>query len=101
MKIYIWLSEENAKRLDELGLNYAKEVLGGIKRIEIEVNENIVRELLKIFPNAKVDTSTTNSIELLPKVFKDTILKIIIEERDEPFKALIKAIQRFKDNSLM
>ncbi|TRM74611.1 hypothetical protein DJ528_10195, partial [Sulfolobus sp. B5] len=74
-------------------------VLGGIKRIEIEVNENIIRELLKIFPYAKVDTSTTNSIELLPKSFKDTVLKIIIEERDEPFKALIKAIQIFKDNS--
>ncbi|WP_338598694.1 hypothetical protein V6M85_08345 [Sulfolobus tengchongensis] len=96
MKIYIWLSEEISKKLEELGLNYAKDVLGGMKRIEIEVEENTVNEIVKLFPNVKVDTSTTNSIELLPKHFKNEILKVIIEKRKDPKEALLEALETFK-----
>jgi len=78
MKIYIWLSEEISRKLEELGLKYAKEVLGGMKRIEIEIDDKILNEIVKLFPNVKVDVSTTNSIELLPKTFRvwTTILLI-------------------------
>ncbi|ARM75508.1 DUF6955 family protein [Acidianus manzaensis] len=96
MKIYIWLNEEVTKKLEELGLNYAKDVLGGMKRIEIEVEENTVNEIVKLFPNVKVDTSTTKSIELLPKHFKNEILKVIIEKRKDPKEALLDALQTFK-----
>ncbi|QXJ31030.1 DUF6955 family protein [Saccharolobus shibatae] len=96
MKIYIWLSEEMSKKLEELGLNYAREVLGGMKRIEIELEQDIVEEIVKLFPNAKVDSSTTKSIELLPKSFKNEILRIIVEKRIEPKKALLEAIKSFK-----
>ncbi|QXJ27707.1 Uncharacterized protein J5U23_00574 [Saccharolobus shibatae B12] len=96
MKIYIWLSEEMSKKLEDLGLNYAREVLGGMKRIEIELEQDIVEEIVKLFPNAKVDSSTTKSIELLPKSFKNEILRIIIEKRIEPKKALLEAIKSFK-----
>ncbi|QXJ34055.1 DUF6955 family protein [Saccharolobus shibatae] len=96
MKIYIWLSEEMSKKLEDLGLNYAREVLGGMKRIEIELEQDIVEEIVKLFPNAKVDSSTTKSIELLPKSFKNEILRIIIEKRIEPKNALLEAIKSFK-----
>ncbi|ACP46794.1 conserved hypothetical protein [Sulfolobus islandicus Y.G.57.14] len=94
MKIYIWLSEEMSRKLEELGLNYAREVLGGMKRIEIDVEQEIVEEIVKLFPNAKVDSSTTKSIELLPRSFKNEILRIIVEKRIEPKKALMEAIKR-------
>ncbi|MEM3204180.1 MAG: hypothetical protein QW232_08160 [Saccharolobus sp.] len=92
MKIYIWLSEELSKKLDELGLNYANEVLGGMKRIEIEVEDNIVNKILELLPYVKVDTSTTNSIELLPKSFKSEILKTMVEKRLESKQALLEVI---------
>ncbi|BDB98602.1 DUF6955 family protein [Saccharolobus caldissimus] len=96
MKIYIWLSEEISRKLEELGLKYAKEVLGGMKRIEIEIDDKILNEIVKLFPNVKVDVSTTNSIELLPKTFKNEILRIIIEKRKEPKDALVEALELFK-----
>jgi len=94
MKIYIWLSEEMSRKLEELELNYARDVLGGMKRIEIDVEQEIVEEIVKLFPNAKVDSSTTKSIELLPRSFKNEILRIIVEKRIEPKKALMEAIKR-------
>jgi len=96
MKIYIWVNEEVSKKLEELGLNYAKDVLGGMKRIEIEVEEGLVNEIVKIFPSAKVDTSTTKSIELLPKSFKDEIVRTIIEKRKEPKDALREVVEFLK-----
>lgn len=96
MKIYIWLSEEISKKLEELGLDYAKDVLGGMKRIEIEIEESVVDEIVKLFPNVKVDVSTTKSIELLPKYFKHEILRIILEKRKEPKEALLEALKIFK-----
>lgn len=100
MKIYIWLTEEMSKRLEELGLNYAKDVLGGMKRIEIEVEEEIVKRIIKIFPNAKVDTATTKSIELLPKSFKGEILKVIMEKRVDPKKALLEVLNALERDRL-
>ncbi|AKA75015.1 hypothetical protein SULI_03570 [Saccharolobus solfataricus] len=96
MKIYIWLNEELSRKFEELGLKHAKEVLGGMKRIEIDVEQEMVEEIIKLFPNAKVDSSTTKSIELLPKSFKNEILKIIIEKKLEPREALREAIKKFK-----
>lgn len=98
MKIYIWLNEEISKKLEELGLNYAKDVLGGMKRIEIEVEEEIVNRIVKIFPSAKIDTATTKSIELLPKSFKNEILKVILERKVEPKKALIQVLNNIENN---
>jgi hypothetical protein len=65
-----------------------------MKRIEIDVEQEIVEEIVKLFPNAKVDSSTTKSIELLPRSFKNEILRIIVEKRIEPKKALMEAIKR-------
>lgn len=96
MKIYIWINEDTSKKLEEIGSNYVKEVFGGMKRIEIEVEEGLLKEIVKIFPSAKVDTSTTKSIELLPKSFKDEILKIIIEKKKEPKEALREVVESLR-----
>lgn len=85
-----------SKKIDELSLNYAKEVLGGMKRIEIDVEEDIVNEIVKLFPNVKIDKSTTDSIELLPKSFKNEILKLIIEKKIDPKKALLEVLNTLK-----
>jgi len=96
VKIYIWINEDTSKKLEEIGSNYVKEVFGGMKRIEIEVEEGLLKEIVKIFPSAKVDTSTTKSIELLPKSFKDEILKIIIEKKKEPKEALREVVESLR-----
>ncbi|AAY81490.1 DUF6955 family protein [Sulfolobus acidocaldarius] len=92
MKVYIWLSEEVAKKLEDLGLRYGKEVLGGMKRLEIEVEEEIVKRIVEVFPNAKVDRSTTNSIELLPKHFKEKVIQLLLNRGTDPKDALIEAL---------
>lgn len=62
----------------------------------VSIADKILNEIVKLFPNVKVDVSTTNSIELLPKTFKNEILRIIIEERKEPKDALVEALELFK-----
>jgi hypothetical protein len=81
IKIFIWLDEYKVKKLEEKGLlHISKEVLAGMRRIEVPVKEDKVNEILKLFPTSKLDLSTTRSIELLPKTFKELLFEIILEQ---------------------
>ena len=82
MPINIWINEQRYQQLCQAGLeNMAKEVLAGMKALQVFCNEEQKNELLKKYPQAKYDQSTTKSIELLPAEFKDKIFDKIIEKK--------------------
>lgn len=80
--IYIWINEERFAKLQAAGLaDKAVEAFAGLKRLEVHANEAQKDELLKRFPGSKCDLSTTRSIELLPRQFKDKLFEKVIELR--------------------
>lgn len=80
--INIWINEQRYQQLYQAGLeNMAKEVLAGMKALQVFCNEEQKNELLKKYPQAKYDQSTTKSIELLPAEFKDKVFDKIIEKK--------------------
>ena len=81
--INIWINEQRYKKLCQAGLeNITEEVLAGMKVLPVFCNEEQKDALLKKYPQAKYDQSTTQSIELLPAEFKDQIFNKIIEKKN-------------------
>lgn len=80
--INIWINEQRYQKLCQAGLeNMAEEVLAGMKVLPVFCNEEQKEILLKKYPQAKYDQSTTKSIELLPAEFKDKIFSKVIEKK--------------------
>ncbi len=80
--IYIWINEERLAKLQQAGLSdKAEEAFAGLKRLKVEATEAQKDELLKRFPGSKCDLSTTRSIELLPRAFKDRLFDVVIEHK--------------------
>ncbi len=79
--INIWINEERYERLQKAGLaDTAKDVLAGLKVIQVPTTEEQKDAILKKFPQAKCDTATTKTIELLPRAVKDRLLNLVIEK---------------------
>ncbi|MEM0173667.1 MAG: hypothetical protein QXV69_06470 [Sulfolobaceae archaeon] len=98
MRIFIWCDEEKIKILKEKGLEgLSKEVLAGMRRIEVMLNENQLERILKLFPSAKYDKSTTNSIELLPKWFKDMLFNEIVAQGKVDSDIVERVIRKLED----
>ncbi len=80
--INIWINEERYEKLQQAGLaDMCEEMLAGLKVLRVYANEEQKDKILKVFPTAKFDASTTKSIELLPREVKDKIFDKIIEKR--------------------
>lgn len=80
--INLWVNEERYKKLQEAGLaDMTEEVFAGLKRLQVKANEQQKNAILKKYPMAKYDSSTTRSIELLPRQAKDQIFDLIIQKR--------------------
>ncbi len=80
--INIWINEERYEKLREAGLaDMCEEMLAGLKVLRVYANEQQKDKILKVFPTAKFDASTTKSIELLPREVKDKIFDKIVEKR--------------------
>ncbi|NIT29994.1 MAG: hypothetical protein GTN53_46665 [Candidatus Aminicenantes bacterium] len=80
--INLWVNEERYEKLKNAGLaGMCKEMLAGLKVIQVFTNDAQRDEVLKLFPTAKFDTATTKSIELLPKDVKDKIFDIVIDKK--------------------
>lgn len=80
--INIWINEERYERLQKAGLaDTAKEVLAGLKAIQVPATAKQKDIILQKFPQAKCDTATTKTIELLPRAVKDRILDLVVEEK--------------------
>ena len=79
--INIWVNEERFDKLEKVGLaNICEEMLAGMKVIRVYADDAQKDKILKVFPTAKFDASTTKSIELLPKDVKDKIFDKVIEK---------------------
>lgn len=80
--INLWINEERYEKLKSAGLSdICKEMLAGLKVIQVYANDAQKDKILKLYPTAKFDSATTKSIELLPKDVKDKIFNIVIEKR--------------------
>ena len=80
--INIWVNEERYENLKSVGLaGMCEEMLAGMKVIRVYADDQQKDKILKVFPTAKFDASTTRSIELLPKHVKDKIFDKVVENK--------------------
>ncbi|GAB4537850.1 MAG: hypothetical protein Fur0020_06610 [Thermodesulfovibrionia bacterium] len=80
--INIWINEERLEKLQKAGLaGMCKEMLAGLKVLQVPNTAEQRDEILKLFPMAKYDSATTKSIELLPRAVKDKIFDLVVEKK--------------------
>ena len=80
--INLWVNEERYEKLQKAGLaEMCEEMLAGLKVIRVYANDPQRDKILKVFPTAKFDSSTTQSIELLPRDVKDKIFSIVVDKQ--------------------
>ncbi|MBN2010740.1 hypothetical protein JW960_15445 [candidate division KSB1 bacterium] len=91
--INIWINEERYEQLRKAGLaDLAKDVLAGMKVLQVPCDAVQRDELLKRYPSAKFDSATTKSIELLPPDTKNQLFELVVEHsRVEIVSAFLKA----------
>jgi len=81
--ISIWINEERYEKLREAGLSgMAKDILAGMKVLQLRCTEVQKNEILKLYPVAKFDTATTKSIELLPAKVKNKMFELVIKRKN-------------------
>ena len=81
--INLWVNEERYAKLQKAGLaDMCEEMLAGLKVIRVYADDAQKDKILKVFPTAKFDASTTKSIELLPREVKDKIFDKVIEKQN-------------------
>lgn len=81
--INIWINEERYQQLCQSGLQkLAKEVFADMRVLPVFCNNDQKKELLKQYPQAKYDHSTTKSIELLPAELKIKIFNEILNKKN-------------------
>ncbi|MBW1836897.1 MAG: hypothetical protein JRI99_08100 [Deltaproteobacteria bacterium] len=81
--INIWVNEERYDKLQKVGLaDICEEMLAGLKVIRVYADDAQKDKILKVFPTAKFDASTTKSIELLPKEVKDKMFDKVVEKEN-------------------
>ena len=80
--INLWVNEERYDKLQNAGLaDMCEEMLAGLKVIRVYADDAQKDKILKVFPTAKFDASTTKSIELLPRDVKDKIFDKVVEQQ--------------------
>ena len=80
VKINVWINEERLEALSRARMaQLAEEEFAGMKLLAISVTEDQKDLILQRYPSAKYDSSTTRSIELLPKEAKDRLLDLSIK----------------------
>jgi len=81
--INIWINDERYEKLQETGLgDMAEDVLAGMKVLKVQCTEEQKDEVLKLYPMAKFDSATTQSIELLPPEVKHKMFSLVIKKRN-------------------
>ena len=80
--INLWVNEDRYERLNKVGLaDMTKDVLAGMKLLQLQCTKEQRDMLLKLYPMAKFDSATTKSIELLPPQAKDKMFDLIVEKK--------------------
>lgn len=79
--INIWINDERYEKLKAAGMSgMAKEVLAGLKVIQVTATAAERDAILARYPKAKCDTATTKTIELLPRDVKDRLLDLALQK---------------------
>ena len=80
--INIWINEERFEKIKAAGLaDMTKDVLAGMRTLQISCTAEERNEFLKKFPMAKFDSATTKTIELVPRQVKDKIFDLAIQKK--------------------
>lgn len=80
--INIWINEERNEKLCQVGMDsLAKDVLAGMKVLQLQCTKKQKDKILKLYSMAKYDSATTKSIELLPPEVKNKIFNLIIKNK--------------------
>lgn len=78
--INLWINEERYEGLSQIGLAHmAKDVLAGMKLLQLQCTTEQKDRVLELYPMAKFDSATTRSIELLPAEAKNKLFHLVIE----------------------
>jgi len=81
--INLWINEERYEKLNKLGLaDMTKDVLAGMKVLQLQCTGEQKDRILKIYPIAKWDSATTKSIELIPAEAKDKMFNLVVKKGD-------------------
>ena len=81
--INLWINEERYDKLNQVGLaSVAKDVLAGMKVLQLQCTKEQKDRILQFYPMAKFDSATTKSIELLPAEAKDNMFNLVIKRRN-------------------
>ncbi len=79
--IYLWVNEERYEQLEKAGLaHHTEERLAGLKVLIVYADDDQAKTFVQKF-GAKHDTSTTGSIELLPKDVKHRLFEKVVEKQ--------------------
>jgi len=71
-----------------------KDVLAGMKVLQLQCTEKQKDKILKLYPMVKFDSSTTKSIELLPAEVKEDLFNLIIKRESlDIIKEFLKSIK--------
>ena len=80
--INIWINEERFEKIKAAGLaDMTKDVLAGMRTLQISCTAEERNEFLQKFPMAKFDSATTKTIELVPRQVKDQIFDLAIQKK--------------------
>jgi hypothetical protein len=80
--INIWINEEHYEKLQKVGLaGMTRDVLAGMRVLQIHCNKRQKDKLLSLYPMAKFDSATTKSIELLPAEVKNQVFELVIKNK--------------------
>lgn len=80
INVNVWINEERLAALEKADMAHmAEEEFAGMKRLAITMTAEQKDQVLHRYPSAKFDSSTTHSIELLPKEAKDKMLELSIQ----------------------
>lgn len=91
--INIWINEERDEKLLNAGLAHlTKDALVGMKILQLNCTKEQKDKILKLYSQAKFDSATTKSIELLPPKAKDKMFDLVIK------KKTIEVIDEFLNN---
>jgi hypothetical protein len=80
--VNIWVNEERYDKLNRVGLaDVTRDVLAGMRVLQLQCTGEQKDKLLKLYPMAKYDSATTKSIELLPPEVKDKMFDLVVKKK--------------------
>jgi len=81
--INIWINEDRYEKLNKVGLaDVTKDVLAGMRTLQLQCTAEQRDKVLKLYPMAKFDSATTKSIELVPAEAKDKMFALAVGKRN-------------------